>query len=150
MLIDLMSDVRNYLHINWQDDITDSNLTGMIYRGAARLEEIAGVPLDFLLPGQPQSLLLDYCRYANSQALEMFEKNFGAELNSLRIRYLVEAAIKEDAATAAVVLVEGSLLQADYDAAKILVDALIETSAKTDLTARLVSVLSIMPVVAIP
>lgn len=87
----LLADIKGYLHITWQDADTDKNLTGMINRGMARLQEIAGVPLDFTAEDLPRSLLFDYCRYANSHALEMFEKNFAAELMSLHIRGQVQA-----------------------------------------------------------
>ncbi|OAA94088.1 MULTISPECIES: hypothetical protein [Clostridium] len=84
----LLSEVKSYLHITWKDDNTDNNLKGFISRGMARLQDIAGVPsLDFITHDQPKSLLLDYCRYANSQALEMFEKNFESELLDLHLQY---------------------------------------------------------------
>lgn len=82
----LLQDVKDYLHITWQDEKTDRNLTGMIKRGMARLTNIAGVPtLDFSVEDFQRQLLLDYCRYANSHALEMFEINFASELLSLHI-----------------------------------------------------------------
>lgn len=82
----LLQDVKDYLHITWQDEKTDKNLTGMIKRGMARLTNVAGVPtLDFTVEDFPRQLLLDYCRYANSQALEMFEINFSSELLSLHL-----------------------------------------------------------------
>lgn len=82
----LLEDIKSYLHITWQDSDTEKNLTGMINRGMARVQEIAGVPLDFTVEDLPRSLLFDYCRYANSHALEMFEKNFSGELMSLHIK----------------------------------------------------------------
>jgi len=81
----LLDDIKAYLHITWSDAITDANLTGMIDRGMARLQKIAGATLDFVVEDSPRALLLDYCRYANSHALEVFEKNFNAELTSLYI-----------------------------------------------------------------
>jgi len=87
----LLEEVKSYLHITWTDDVTDNNLTGFISRGKARLQKIAGAPLDFDVEDLPKTLLLDYCRYANSQALEMFEKNFASELMSLHIESLVGA-----------------------------------------------------------
>lgn len=92
----LLADIKSYLHITWQDTETDKNLTGIISRGMARLQEIAGATLDFTVEDQPRSLLFDYCRYANSQALEMFEKNFQPELLSMHIKYEV-AAVEETA-----------------------------------------------------
>lgn len=81
----LLSDVKDYLHITWQDDKTDKTVTGFIKRGMARLQKIAGVPLNFTEEDLPRSLLFDYCRYANSQALEVFEKNFESELLELNL-----------------------------------------------------------------
>lgn len=87
----LLADVRSYLRITWVDADTDKNLIGIINRGMARLQNIAGAPLDFTAEEIQRSLLLDYCRYANSQALEMFEKNFASELMSLHIDSQVNA-----------------------------------------------------------
>lgn len=78
--------VKNYLGINWSDTVTDSNIEGYIARGKSRLNAIAGVTLNYDVEGFPRQLLLDYCRYANSQALEMFEINFQSELLSLNIQ----------------------------------------------------------------
>lgn len=87
----LLPEVKSYLHITWEDENTDNNLKGFINRGMARLTDIAGVPsLDFTAEEQPKMLLLDYCRYANSQALEMFEKNFASELLDLSFQYQFE------------------------------------------------------------
>jgi hypothetical protein len=91
MLELLLSDIRKYLHITWVDEDTDSNLMGMISRGMARLQTIAGVPLDFTIEDDARALLFDYVRYANSQALEMWEKNFASELMSLHINSQVNA-----------------------------------------------------------
>lgn len=88
----LLADIRPYLGITWIDPETDKNLTGMIRRGMARLQKIAGVPLVFTEEDLPRSLLFDYCRYANSHALEMFEINFAGELVSLHINGQVQAA----------------------------------------------------------
>lgn len=81
----LLNAVKSYLKITWQDDATDAEITGYINRGMARLQQIAGAPLDFTAEEQPRALLLDYCRYARSQALEVFEKNFQAELLDLHL-----------------------------------------------------------------
>ena len=83
----LLDDVKDYLNITWQDDKTDKKITGYISRGMKRLQDIAGASLDFEVEDQPRSLLLDYCRYANSQALEVFETNFQAELLELNLTY---------------------------------------------------------------
>ena len=94
----LLNDVRNYLHITWVDEATDNNLTGFINRGMARLQTIAGVSLNFEVEDSPRALLFDYVRYANSQALEMFEKNFASELMSLHIESQIDAIPDEEVA----------------------------------------------------
>lgn len=83
----LLDDVKGYLGITWQDEVTDRKVIGYINRGMARLQKIAGAPLDFEKEDQPRMLLFDYCRYANSQALEVFEKNFQSELLDLNLYY---------------------------------------------------------------
>lgn len=83
--MDLLKPIKEYLRITWDDEVTDNNIKGYIARGKARLQDIAGVSLDFEEENLARTLLFDYCRYANSQALEMFEKNFLSELISLRI-----------------------------------------------------------------
>lgn len=94
----LLQDVKDYLHITWQDEKTDKNLTGMIKRGMARLKEVAGVStLDFKEEDLQRSLLLDYCRYANSHALEMFENNFQGELLSLHLMCQAQIIIAQQA-----------------------------------------------------
>ena len=81
----LLEDVKDYLNITWEDEKTDKKITGYINRGMARLQFIAGAPLDFILEDSPRSLLYDYCRYANSQALEVFETNFQSQLLELNL-----------------------------------------------------------------
>lgn len=82
---ELLDAVKAYLKITWQDEATDTEITGYINRGMTRLQHIAGASLDFTVEDQPRALLLDYCRYARSQALEVFEKNFQAELLDLNL-----------------------------------------------------------------
>ena len=81
----LLQDIKDYLHITWDDEKTDKNLTGMIKRGMKKLDDIAGLNLDFTIEDSPRELLFDYVRYANSQAWEVWEKNFQSELLSLHL-----------------------------------------------------------------
>lgn len=85
---ELLKDIKDYLNITWEDERTDKNITGMIKRGMTYLQKVAGVSsLDFTEEDSPRALLFDYVRYANSQALEMFETNFQSELLSLNLEY---------------------------------------------------------------
>lgn len=86
-MTELIDDVKNYLDITWGDEDTDKKLNGIIERGKSYLKEISGSSsaLDFDSEGLSRSLLFDYCRYARSNALEVFEKNFISDLLKLRI-----------------------------------------------------------------
>lgn len=86
----LLAEVKSYLHITWQDDNTDANIKSYVNSSKSRLQEIAGVALDFTKHSLAKDLLKDRCRYMNSQALEMFEKNFKSELLELHFNYQFE------------------------------------------------------------
>jgi len=79
----LLKDVKGYLKISWVDEGVDAILSGFIKRGGSYLQNIAGADLNFMEESLPKQLLSDYCRYANSQALEMFAVNFRSELSEL-------------------------------------------------------------------
>nr|DAL71022.1 MAG TPA: Head Tail Connector Protein [Caudoviricetes sp.] len=81
----MLQDTRNYLDITYEDNDTDVKLLGIIRRGADYLDRVAGTPQDYNTDSAAKSLLLDYCRYARNNALELFEQNFRAELIMLRI-----------------------------------------------------------------
>lgn len=80
---ELLKSCKDYLRITWGDD--DSLIMGYISRGESRLNRIAGAELDYTAEGLPRALLLDYVRYANSQALEAFEHNYESELLALHL-----------------------------------------------------------------
>ncbi|HQA58951.1 MAG TPA: hypothetical protein PK033_13885 [Acetivibrio sp.] len=91
MNILLLNELKNYLDITWEDDQTDIKLLGMIERGMKYLNRVAGTELDFTVNDKPKELLFDYCRYARSNALEMFQQNFLHELLSLQIQAEVDS-----------------------------------------------------------
>lgn len=84
-MAELLSDVRNYLDITYDDLETDQKLTGIIERGKVYLDNIAGVQQDYDNESTSRQLLFDYCRYVRNNALEYFEGNFKTELLTLRI-----------------------------------------------------------------
>lgn len=91
----LLSDVRNYLDITFEDEDTDKKLCGIIERGMNYLDKIAGEVQDYEIEALPKSLLLDYCRYARNNVSELFEQNFRSELLALRIGEQTDAYAKE-------------------------------------------------------
>ena len=85
---ELLEDVKNYLNKDWElDDIAKRSLTGMIKRGMSYLNNVAGTALNYENEDIEKSLLLDYCRYADSKALEMFATNFQPDLLELNLKY---------------------------------------------------------------
>lgn len=84
----MLEEVKSYLKITWDDE--DSDITGFIARGKAKLNGLAGVELDFESEGEPKALLMDYCRYAYNNALEYFEGNFQGEILKLQLKAGIE------------------------------------------------------------
>ena len=88
---ELLEDVKNYLNKDWElDDTAKRSLTGMIKRGMSYLDNVAGTALSYENEDIEKSLLLDYCRYADSKALEMFATNFQPDLLELNLKYQSE------------------------------------------------------------
>lgn len=81
----LFEDVKNYLDITWKDPEGDKKLTGIIMRGMAYINRIAGAALDYTAEDQPRELLMDYCRYVRSNALDEFQTNYLSELLTLQM-----------------------------------------------------------------
>ena len=95
----LLRDVKDYLNINWDDDVTNRKIKGFISRGKVAISEYAGcqvTDIDFNKEGNEKQLLFDHCRYARSEALEVFEHNFQSQIVSLRLKYQTEAMEDED------------------------------------------------------
>lgn len=91
----LLSDVKNYLDITWEDVEGDEKLTGILARGMAFLDGVAGKKLDYEAESLPRALLFDYTRYVRANALELFSQNFKQELITLRIDGMVSRAKEE-------------------------------------------------------
>ncbi len=90
MTEELLNDVKDYLDITWADSSTDMKLIGIIKRGISYLDSVAGVKQDYSTEGKAKELLLDYCRYVRSNALNEFQNNYLSELLTLQIKQEVE------------------------------------------------------------
>ena len=82
----LLDAVRNYLDVTWTDDAGDEKLSGIIARGMKYLNSVAGAELDYTVEDKPRELLMDYCRYVRSSALDEFQTNYLPELLTLQIQ----------------------------------------------------------------
>ena len=72
----LLPDVKNYLHITWDDPDTDARMVSIIQSCAAYLDYRLGGPGDYMSPGLQRELLLERCRYMRDGALDVFETNY--------------------------------------------------------------------------
>lgn len=81
----LLEDVRNYLDITWTDEAGDRKISGIIARGIKYIDSVAGTSLDYTVEDKPRELLLDYCRYVRSNALNEFQTNYLHELLTLQM-----------------------------------------------------------------
>lgn len=81
----LLSDVRNYLDITWDDPAGDRKLVGIILRGMAYIDARAGKKMDYTEEGAARALLMDYCMYARSGAIHEFGINYLRDLTALRL-----------------------------------------------------------------
>lgn len=82
----LLEAARNHLGITWPDPAGDKKLAGILLRGMAYLDDIAGEPLDYTVESLHQGLLFDYAIYARAEALDEFQGNYIHELIKLQTR----------------------------------------------------------------
>ena len=87
----LLADVKNYLNITWEDEATDTKVSGLIAACMAYLDLKYGGPADYTVDGMPRTLLFEYVRYARDSALDVFENNYQALLLGMQNGRLVSA-----------------------------------------------------------
>ena len=85
----LLSDIKNYLNITWDDAATDDKLRNMIASGMSYLNGKGGGTLDYESDGTPRTLLFEYVRYMRSNALDVFENNYTALILNMQAERLV-------------------------------------------------------------
>lgn len=93
-MAELLSAVLNYLDITWQDDAIVEKYNGIIANGIFYLDSKAGAEQDYSVSGYARSLLMDYCRYARDNALEVFENNFKAQILAMRHESMVNSYVQ--------------------------------------------------------
>ncbi|MDO5433328.1 hypothetical protein [Eubacterium sp.] len=86
----LLKDVKNYIDMTWTDPEGEQKLSGIIARGMAHINRIAGSEQDYTIEDKPRELLFEYVRYVRAGALDEFSKNYLPELLALQIDRKVE------------------------------------------------------------
>jgi hypothetical protein len=88
----LIDTLKTYLDITWDDEHTNSKLSGILARAQTRICAYAGnAELEFADGSEEQQLLLDLCRYVWFNVPENFEENYRHDLIMLRAKYQTEA-----------------------------------------------------------
>lgn len=84
----LLSDVKNYLDITWEDADSDKKLTGIIRRGINVINDRCGAEFDYNKDEMPKELLINYVMYARANAVDEFLQHYATEL--LRLQLITE------------------------------------------------------------
>ena len=82
---ELLSAVKLYLNITWDDNRTNSKVIEWLRQGKYYIDKKNGEPADYDIPGSPRTLLMEYARYARDGALDVFENNYRAEILSMQL-----------------------------------------------------------------
>lgn len=86
----LLKEVKDYLKITWDDEVTNSNIEKFILQGTETINGLVGLKIDYQNDLESRTLLKDYCRYARHYSLEYFEDNFQKTILRLQIKYAVK------------------------------------------------------------
>lgn len=93
----LLSDVKNYLDVTWDDEATDRKYGGLIAGGMMYLNKKLGAEGDYVSDGLPRTLLFEYVRYARDSALDVFENNYQSMIldmqNDRKVSAYVESTV---------------------------------------------------------
>lgn len=96
----LLSDVKNYLNITWEDEATDTKVSGLIASGMMYLNLKYGEEADYTADGMPRTLLMEYVRYARDSALDVFETNYQSLLLGMQNEKAVSDYVMESTVSA--------------------------------------------------
>lgn len=84
----MLFELKNYIGI----ENNDRDITLLLHLNASEryFRRICGDDFDFDADEAVKELLFERCRYADANALELFETNFRSDLIALRMRMAVE------------------------------------------------------------
>lgn len=94
----LLKSMKNDIDMTWEDSAGDEKLSGMIFRGMNKINEICGTEFEYCSDkdgynSSAYDLLYNYVMYARADALDDFMKNYNSEMNRLQ---LIQEAINYD------------------------------------------------------
>ena len=80
----LLTDVKAYLGITWNDTVTDNRIRGFIASSMVYLDGKLGAAADYEVDGAPRELLMERVRYARDSALDVFENNYMSQIVAMQ------------------------------------------------------------------
>lgn len=86
-----LEEVKNELDKTYDDPLTDRKLTAIMRRAESKVRKYVGIDDSTEFNAEEDELFINYCRYADNNALDMFEVNFQREINEARAVRMVEA-----------------------------------------------------------
>ncbi len=91
----MFGELKNYLGIEYDD--SDNTLSLQLSASQKYFKKLCGVELDFENNEDYKELLFERCRYANANALELFEVNYKMSLMRLRLEVAVKLRNEQEA-----------------------------------------------------
>lgn len=101
-LYQLLQAVKQVLCITWSDQWTDGRLMEQINAGIAYINLKLGETADFEAAGLPRTLLFEYVRYMRDGALDVFENNYQALIQTMQHERMVAQYAAQSAESSAV------------------------------------------------
>ena len=87
----LLETVLNELDITYSDEAIQRKISRIIKSGKAFLDDKFGETINYEEDAQALELLISYCRYGRSNAIEQFSHDFCGELTALALRGALKA-----------------------------------------------------------
>lgn len=87
---ELLVELKDRLQVTWEDDGTDRQLSRLIVRGQAYMNEVCGTIFSFADGSPERELMMERCRYDWNNALDEFEDNFKKEMSRLILQVAVD------------------------------------------------------------
>ena len=82
----LLEGILNELDIMFKDENFEKKIEAILKRGKTYLSDKYGSEIDFAKDDMAMEMLVSYCRYGRSNAIEQFKKDFAADLTALALR----------------------------------------------------------------
>lgn len=82
----LLENILNEIDITFEDEALEKKISDILKRGKSYLSDKFGAEIDFEKDDMAMELLVSYCRYGRSNAIEQFQRDFKNDLTALALR----------------------------------------------------------------